>query len=337
MTEFFKPDASSIVQHIQELTQAPFLKASNQWWPKFIYHFTNINNAVKILEGSCLYSRAYCLEHGIMSTDNASADVIDNTSERWIDYVRLYFRPRTPTQYRNEGYRPLGQRELNSHCPIPIFFLFNSSKLLSRQDVMFSDASLARQGSNVFSSAADFKKLPFNLIYHDDVFDKQTREGERIIGARHAEVIVPNQLVLDDLAHIWCRSEGEYKTLLAMLSDSAKAKWKSKTGSGKKGNFYYRNWLFIEQAELDTKRILFRFNAPNYDCQAFPIMVEVIEQTSGRSFYWHNPLFLVPDSLQLEVSLSSLPHPESYRVALYFEDQVMFMDNYNEDLEDVPF
>jgi hypothetical protein len=57
-----------------------------------------------------------------MIIDNASRNVMANTDPYVRDFVRLYFRPQTPTQYRNEGIRPKNMRELESHCPVPVFF-----------------------------------------------------------------------------------------------------------------------------------------------------------------------------------------------------------------------
>jgi hypothetical protein len=65
-----------------------------------------MDNAIKILESGQLLSRKKLIEAGEMITDNASAEVIDNTDEAWKGYVRLYFRPRTPTQHNNQGFRP---------------------------------------------------------------------------------------------------------------------------------------------------------------------------------------------------------------------------------------
>lgn len=105
-------------------------------------------------------------ENKQMVTDNASLDVLRNTDEEWKKYVRLYFRPRTPTQNNNEGFRPEFYRENNAHCPVPVYFLFSSKKLLSRKNVYFSKKGLANYGSKVYSDFKRFKELPFELIYH---------------------------------------------------------------------------------------------------------------------------------------------------------------------------
>lgn len=71
-----------------------------------------------------LLFRSKLEKNGSMAVDIASQKVIKSTASKWKDFVRLYFRPRTPMQYRNEGFRPKNQRELESHCPVPIIFKY---------------------------------------------------------------------------------------------------------------------------------------------------------------------------------------------------------------------
>ena len=75
------------------------------WWPKYAYHFTDVRNAVNILRTGTLYSRIEADERKLMVNDNASKQVIDMTHAAALSNVRFYFRPLTPTQYYNEGYK----------------------------------------------------------------------------------------------------------------------------------------------------------------------------------------------------------------------------------------
>lgn len=65
--------------------------SSISWWPLYAYHYTNITNAVSILELGRLYSRANAEDLGIMSNDNASRQVIDMTNSDAKQSVRFYF------------------------------------------------------------------------------------------------------------------------------------------------------------------------------------------------------------------------------------------------------
>lgn len=329
-----KADYQQIHEYIDGLANSLTLGLSKRWWPNYVFHFTNIDNALKILETGYLYPRSKVSPQGLMVNDNASREVIENTDPRWFDYVRLYFRPRTPTQWLNEGFVPVKQRHQDSHCPVPIYFLFDSKSILSRKDTMFSDGSLARKGSKIYSSADDFKRLPFEYIYHDSSFSESERD--LIIGARQAEIVIPKELELTDIKAIWCRSEAEYNTLLYLLSPDAHNIWKNKIGAGKKGNLFNRRWIFVEKTELNTKETIFYFNIPQEKCEAFPVKVEVHEIRTGTMYYWEKPSYQPPDDFKLEISLRNLKFPDEYEIKLFFDEQLMYADRFT-DIDPIPF
>ena len=94
------------------------------WWPKFAFHYTDVTNAVSILSSGFLYSRADATHLRVMENDNASRQVIDMTDSAVVSKVRFYFRPLTPTQYYNEGYKHPALRydgDENANVPVPIF------------------------------------------------------------------------------------------------------------------------------------------------------------------------------------------------------------------------
>lgn len=44
---------------------------ARSWWPKFVFHYTALSNAVSILKTGMLYSRSEALRKGLLSTDGA--------------------------------------------------------------------------------------------------------------------------------------------------------------------------------------------------------------------------------------------------------------------------
>lgn len=80
------------------------LRRDLNWWPSFLYHFTDVHNASSILDQGWIYSREQVEKQNIMWHDNASRAVIDATNVESKSYGWLYFRPLTPTQFHNEGY-----------------------------------------------------------------------------------------------------------------------------------------------------------------------------------------------------------------------------------------
>ena len=145
-----------------------FDKAGVRWWPKYAYHFTDISNAVNILSLGRLYSRLNARENDLMKNDNASRQVIDMTSPEISSYVRFYFRPLTPTQYYNEGFKHSKLRydnDENANVPVPIFLVFDLNKLLCDPCTRFSGIGQAGYGAELFNSVQQFRKLDFEKIY----------------------------------------------------------------------------------------------------------------------------------------------------------------------------
>ncbi len=62
MSSRYKPDAEKFVAAIEALEKADWLDQARSWWPKFLFHFTSLKNAVSILESGFIYSRNYMEE-----------------------------------------------------------------------------------------------------------------------------------------------------------------------------------------------------------------------------------------------------------------------------------
>jgi hypothetical protein len=278
-----KHEYQLILAHLKSL-EKKYAKEARSWWPRFIFHYTHLENAASILNTGMLYSRNEALRKGLMGNDNASQSVITHTEDKWKDYVRLYFRPRTPTQYRNEGIRPENSRAWNAHCPIPIFLLFDAADLLTRKETGFSSRSLARShGSAEYSSRA-FTKLPFDKIYHNTWLADE--EKEDIKACRHAEIIVPGALDLKPLKFIWCRSQAEKTTLLSLLKPAVKTQWADKIFEGKKYDLFEARWTFIERADLSSEEMTFFFNPNTATPGPFKLKVIVdLPESKGLTAY----------------------------------------------------
>jgi hypothetical protein len=222
----WKPDADEIAAFMRELPRDLGLDPRRAIWTRYIYHYTDVQNAAKILLGGHLLSRHQCKKTGVTFHDAAHQEIIEQ-SKSAHRYVRLYFRPRTPTQYKMEGINTPEQIQQNgAHCPVPVFFLFDAPCLLGQAGVEFSNGSLARRSGYDIGHTADFlQAIPFDAVYHDSAFPpEQKRE---IIFRRHAEVLVPDRLSFDCLKDVVCRSGPERATLLTLLG-RAGAGWKDR-------------------------------------------------------------------------------------------------------------
>jgi len=263
--------------------------------------------------------------------DIASPTVIKATDAEWLDYVRLYFRPRTPTQYRNEGMRPTDQRELGgAHCPVPVCLLFDSVSVLARSDSLYTDGNLA-SGSIPKSSGSELGNMPFNLIYHESAFEPQDRT--EIVYHRHAEILIPERLDLKALRLIVCRSQAEYETLLYLLPAKASLNWVPKIAVRPNLRLFNSKWTFVEQVAMDSEKIIFRFNKGSLTPGPFRIRVQIRLNNSGRSTEWGKDDFAADNVLFL--SLKNLARPTDYLVSLELDGDLAFANRYQ--VDDLPF
>ena len=235
------------------------LSGKAKQWCRYAFHYTDISNAVEILSSGMLYSRNLALKAELMHNDNASRQVIDCTKSDVTDCVRFYFRPLTPTQYYNEGFKHKDIRLNNANVPVPVFFVFDLNKLLNDPRTRFSEKSLAGSGCEAYSSAEEFSKLDFEKIYSDGAMqDKEIRKY------RHAEIIFPEKYNIDDsLVYIVCRNslEKEYLTTTLYKKDkSTYEKYINRIYVSKRDNIFYCNGLFLDSCSYHDKQLSIVFS-----------------------------------------------------------------------------
>lgn len=244
-----------------EIIQNNCEKVNPSWWPKFAYHYTDVTNAVSILSSGKLYSRVKAGAKGVMENDNASRQVIDMTETRATSYVRFYFRPLTPTQYHNEGYKHRQIRydgDINANVPVPVFLLFDLEKLLSMEGTKFSALSQAGRGNPEYSGVDDFAALPFDSIYSNGYCTDEVRMH------RHAEILYPDEFPIEPtIRGIFCRNDCERSTLMNLLKDNnptAFYRYKDKIRVARSDTFE-RNGLFVESILYHDNTISCVFSA----------------------------------------------------------------------------
>ncbi len=323
---------------LDSLRNANWLDASRRWWPHFVYHFTDIRNAVSVLERGALLSRNEASHTGAMITDNASPQVIYQTDDQWKDYARLYFRPRTPTQYHNEGFRPSSHYGLGAHCPMPIYFLFDSQSILTRPDLQFSNGNLASSGSEVFSTMEDLNQMPFTDIYHDGPIMGSEDRIQQVTSRRQAEAIVPNRLDLDSLKFIVCRSEAEHETLLHLLTSKSRDRWQSKIVlENDESNIFTKDWVYVKSVELERSSITFHFNfKSNLDQDGpFVAVVSITDNQRGQSFVARREAQFTAKTEMKTEFYSAL---DDYSVEFTLDGQIAYAGRYQaQDMDNLPY
>ncbi|MBU8933348.1 MAG: DUF4433 domain-containing protein [candidate division Zixibacteria bacterium] len=235
---------------------------NKRFWPNFLFHYTDIDNIPAILMNGYLLSRNNAKSGSLLKCDSASQSVLQNSPD-WIgDFVRLYFRPKTPPLWHIEGFTLGGnlKTEHDAHCPVPVYLLFSSKSVLSIPDMRFSEQNLALQSSQTYDDTADLSMLDFSKIYHDDGTGMSDPQFKRtIVASRCAEVVIPRRLSLDDhLAYLVCRSDAERVTLLNLLDPVLRAKYGGRTKFGPL--CFHRRQQFVTSVNLRENGLSISYN-----------------------------------------------------------------------------
>ena len=281
--------------------------------PGFVYHFTDIRNAASILTSGRIYSRKTAVAKGLMTVDNADPSVIGDTNQAFFDFVRLYFRPRTPTQYCNEGIRPPQHIKRNAHCPVPVFFLFDVVDVLCRPNVLVSDRSVGHDDARCGRTLELFDSIPFADVFHEGPL-----YGRReIITRRHAEILVPHELEVSAVRAIVCRSEAEKQTLLHLVPRAEIASLVYVFGS----ELFQREWFYIEDAHSEREILVVRIHrATPWQARTHGLRLTMaaVERDTGQQWSWHG------EHQATELRLS-FPKPIGRAdVTIYAEGQLAF-------------
>jgi hypothetical protein len=219
-------------------------------------HHTPLENVIKILISQELKSRTDS-EHD-RERDVAAEGVID-ARDHAHKSARLYFRPRTPTQFHIEGIRKNnGDYKYAAHAPVLFMMIFDARRVLALPNIKFCDRNMQLGGAETGDTEEYFAKIPFEKVYHEGNIG-----GDRsIIDHRHAEVLATSPLSLkDNLQWVYCRSHAERDTLLHFLGNAA-PKWAKQLIVSDDILVFQKRCTFVEHVELTTTGIIFQLHQP---------------------------------------------------------------------------
>lgn len=322
-----KVDADQFRQFLSSLPKSLSLDRIRSHWTKYAFHFTDIRNAANILAKRAIRCRNSLKDNEFV--DGASPRVIAQTDSDVTQYVRLYFRPRTPTQYRSEGIRPTDRLWNGSHCPVPVFFLFDLFELLVRDDCLFSDGNLAKLGFHgLCSTAEELKRFDFKKIYHGTWISSEERED--IVSHRNAELVIPGHLDLSALKLIYCRSAAEKETLLYLLPTEIRKRWANKIAVASTATLFYRKWAFIETAILASDSAILNFS-PDPEHPG-PFELRLVRKTENRK------VLLVKEFMaNRSTPINFREQIARYELEVYLNTSLAYAGSYNLAMDDVPF
>lgn len=256
-------------------------------WIGRLYHVTDINNAVSIIRHKRIYSRNKAIALGLMVSDNASASVLEATPD-WVgNFARLYFRPRVPAFYRNEGFicsTDPSYRDFGAHCPIPVAFEFDAASVLTQNDCIISNGNLAALQSHRTCTGEDInflRSLDFEKVYSDGYFPKGDQQYKN---CRHAEVVIPEFLsITSSLRRVICRSEAEAETLRSLSQHRLPDDIYRRIVVDTRSKIFHRHRPFIQTVQVAPPGFVIVFHvADARSSLPFALRVAVTDADRGR-------------------------------------------------------
>ena len=147
------------------------------------YHFTHMENAVKIIRAMKLQSR----NKADGNFSNSAGTNVHRTNKAHR-FARFYFTQKSPTQFYNEC---LGKDKDDRYykkaynlglpkCPLPVFFIFDIEELLSVMPDLcyYSNGNMQKDSSRCFKVVDDPDKIKAREIYinNRDTFEERQQE-----------------------------------------------------------------------------------------------------------------------------------------------------------------
>jgi hypothetical protein len=284
-------------------------------WPSRLFRHETLENAVELLKSGRILSRRDAA--GLMRRDVAPEEII-NLNQVAHDYARLYFRPKTPTQYRIEGIRRADEIWNDRHAPVLYMLVLKSRAILTRGDVCFSRGNMQIPGTPVLHTNEDFATLDFRKIYHEGGYPPEDAD---IKVWRCAEVLCLSPLMLNDcLEAVVCRSDAERKTLLDSLGGDAIG-WAPLIRTVTQPGYFNAEYAFVESVDLNAGGVSVKFHPRR------KLPMETWVQLSLQ------PLDMLIGSIDYarqELDLRKLWNfnynmvPGRYRVTIYVDDELAY-------------
>ncbi|MEH2480163.1 hypothetical protein V1282_003520 [Nitrobacteraceae bacterium AZCC 2146] len=303
-----------------ELTK-PWYPYRNKW-PSRLFHHAPIENAVELLKDGNLRSRA---DPANARQRDVAASAVIAARDHAHNFARLYFRPRTPTQWHIEGIRKQGDFSFgaNSHAPVLTMFVFDARKVLISDGVKFCDRNMQLGSADPNDSETYFSTIPFEKVFHVGNIG-----GDRtIIEHRCAEVLAESPLPLSKtLQWIYCRTAAERDTLCDMLGDQA-ATWSKKIIISDDLLVFERKYVFVEYVGITDAGLIFELN-PREDSKPVSVKITATDDNGNEVINFTNKEMAAhpsPTSKRWRIS-AVLPHG-NYRVQIELEGHLAFRAN----------
>ena len=229
------------------------------------HHYTDFINFLDIMKTGKLLSRNEIQKHGFF--DAAEQSVIDRTSDKVKEYVRFYYKEKTPTIHYNEGIK---LDNSVPHMPIPVLLLFNEN-IINHRNIAFTSGcggSKYSQITNNFQTAMNFDwKTVFNRGWIPSDEDSIMTFGYdhnkmNVINKRNAEFLFYKEIDIKHIKNIIFRSPADKKHAIFTLGENRLFK----VDASKFNN--HRNYLYdydiVKNKDRYNISLVFHSNKSNY-------------------------------------------------------------------------
>jgi hypothetical protein len=288
-------------------------------WPSRLFHHAPIENAVGLLKDGNLRSR-----HDPVNAEfkDVAATGVITARGHAHNFARLYFRPRTPTQWHIEGIRKAGECSYGpaSHAPVLIMLVFDARKVLAKDGIKFCDRNMQLGTADPSDSEVYFSMIPFQKVFHEGA----TGGDRSIIEHRCAEVLAESPLPLSTtLQCIYCRTTAERETLCHLLGKDA-PRWSSKIIVSNDHLVFERKYTFVEYVTMVADGLVFELS-PRFDAKPISVKVSATDNNHNEviSFY-SGEMLAHPSSTVKRWRISKqLPHGK-YHVQINLEGHLAY-------------
>jgi len=287
-------------------------------WPSRLFHHAPLETALAIIKDGCLRARNDPQRQQVR--DVAAGGVIDNRQEAH-GRVRLYFRPRNPTQFHIEGIRKDGDCQYgpDAHAPVLVMFVLDAKRVLTRPDVLFSDRNMQKNAAQTGNDEAFFSSIPFSSVFHEG----GVAGDYSIIDRRCAEVLPTSPLPLADvLSSIWFRSEPERDTFLHRLGAEAR-QWQPLCSVSEELKVFDKRFSFVADIDLSQEGVSFRLNH-RHDLKNVSIAIQVYNVQNEICVDFQNDDFKTINQSGGRWILKRTLEPDNYFVRVKLENQIAY-------------
>lgn len=242
------------IRHWQTELNQPWYN-HRRYWPECLFHHAPIENAAAILASGMLRSRN---DPANPRPRDVAAREVNAARDHAHERVRLYFRPKTPTQFHIEGIRKPGECRFGeeTHAPVLVMLILDAQRILTLPNTRFCDRNMQRGDAVAGDSEAYFTGIPFAKVYHEG----PTGGDDTITSHRCAEVLPESPLDLAQcLRAVFLRSEPERETLLNLLGGH-RSRWAEHCYVSDALKVFEKRYSFLQDIGLTREGVVFTLN-----------------------------------------------------------------------------